>query len=132
MIEIYKTQAGTELLHRHELLKLDSMEKGCWINLVSPTEEEIELVVNSIDVDRNFLRDALDDEEKPRIDVEDGQTLIIIDIPYVYEDNKTIKFETLPMGFLTVRDDYIITISSRQTTVLERFRNAQDKGFLYL
>ncbi|NLO93397.1 MAG: magnesium transporter CorA family protein [Clostridiaceae bacterium] len=129
MIEIYKTQAGTELLHRHELLKLDSMEKGCWINLVSPTEEEIELVVNSIDVNQDFIRDALDDEEKPRIDVEDGQTLIIIDIPYVYEDNKTIKFETLPMGFLTVRDDYIITISSRQTTVLERFRNAQIKDF---
>ena len=49
------------------------------------------------------------------MDVEDGQTLIIIDIPYVYEDNKTIKFETLPMGFLTVLGRHIITISSRQT-----------------
>ena len=39
---------------------------------MSPTEEEIELVVNSIDVNQDFIRDALDDEEKPRIDVEEA------------------------------------------------------------
>lgn len=120
MIEIYKTLPGG-----NELISLDFMEKGCWINLVAPTEEEIELVVKNINVEQNFLRDALDDEEKPRIDIDEGQTLIIVDIPYVYEDDKTIKFETVPMGLLLVRDDYIITISSKQSTVLERFRNGQ-------
>lgn len=129
MIEIYKTQSGKSEAQRHEFLRLDSMEKGCWINLVSPTDEEVELVVNSIDANRDFIKDALDDEEKPRIDIEEGQILIIADIPYVYEDDKTIKFETLPMGFITVRDDYIITISSKQTTVLERFRNGQIRDF---
>ncbi|MGI6084528.1 MAG: magnesium transporter CorA family protein [Acetivibrionales bacterium] len=120
MLEIYKTEAGG-----HGLLSLDFMEKGCWINLVAPTEEEIELVVKNLDLERNFLRDALDDEEKPHIDVDEGQTLIIIDIPYVYEDDQSIKFETMPMGLLLVRDDYIITICSKQSSVLERFRNGQ-------
>lgn len=129
MIEIFKTQTGSNELLRNELISLDSIEKGCWINLMSPTDEEIELVVRSIDINQDFIRDALDDEEKPRIDLEDEQTLIITDIPYVYEDNKTIKFETVPMGFLSVRDDYIITICSKQTTVLERFRNGKIKEF---
>ncbi len=120
MLEIYKTQASG-----HELVSLDFMEKGCWINLVAPTEEEIDLVVKNIEVERDFLRDALDDEEKPRIDVDEDQTLIIVDIPYVYEDDKSIKFETVPMGLLLVRDDYIITISGKQSSVLERFRNGQ-------
>ena len=106
MLEIYKTQAVG-----HELVSLDYMEKGCWINLVAPTEEEIDLVVKNIDLEQNFLRDALDDEEKPRIDVDEDQTLIIIDVPYVYEDDQSIKFETVPMGLLLVRDDYIVTIS---------------------
>lgn len=120
MLEIYKTRQGG-----HELVSLDFMEKGCWINLVAPTEEEIDVVVKNIEVERDFLRDALDDEEKPRIDVDEDQTLIIVDIPYVYEDDKSIKFETVPMGLLLVRDDYIITISGKQSSVLERFRNGQ-------
>ncbi len=118
MLEIYKTQEGG-----NELLSLDFIEKGCWINLVAPTEEELELVIKNIGLEQNFLRDSLDDEEKPRIDIDEGQTLIIVDIPYVYEDEQSIKFETVPMGLLLVRDDYIITISSKQASVLERFRN---------
>lgn len=120
MMEIYKTQEMG-----HELLTLDFIEKGCWINLVAPTEEELESVIKNIGLEQNFLRDPLDDEEKPRIDIDEDQTLIIVDIPYVYEDDKSIKFETVPMGLLLVRDDYIITISSKQASVLERFRNGQ-------
>ena len=44
------------------------------------------------------LRDSLDDEEKPRIDVDEDQTLVIVDIP-MYEDEQSIKFETIPLGF---------------------------------
>ncbi len=120
MLEIYKTQENG-----NELLSLDFIEKGCWINLVAPTEEELELVIKNIGLEQSFLRDPLDDEEKPRIDIDDDQTLIIVDVPYVFEDEQSIKFETVPLGLLLVHDDYIITISSKQASVLERFRNGQ-------
>lgn len=122
MMEIFKTSE-----HGLEILPLDTIEKGCWINLTEPDEEELELLTRMIGAEPTFLRDPLDVEEKPRIDVEDDQTLIIVDIPYVYEDEKSIKFETLPMGLLQVRDDYIITICSKPVPVLERFRNGQIK-----
>ncbi|MCX7772767.1 MAG: magnesium transporter CorA family protein [Clostridia bacterium] len=120
MMEIFKT-----LETGNELVCLESIEKGSWINLLAPTEEELQLVIKHIGLEQSFLRDPLDDEEKPRIDIDEDQTLIIVDIPYVYEDDKSIKFETVPMGLLLIRDDYIITISSKQANVLERFRNGQ-------
>lgn len=124
MLEIYKTRTDG-----NELVSLDFIEKGCWINLVAPTEEEIEFVVKNLEIEQNFIRDALDEEEKPRIDVDEDQTLIIADVPYVYEDDKSIKFETMPLGLLLVRDDYIITISGKPSSVLERFRNGQIRDF---
>lgn len=120
MMEIFKTQEVG-----NELVSLDFIEKGCWINLVSPTEEELNLVIKNIGLEQNMLIDPLDDEEKPRVDIEEDQTLIIVDVPYVYEDDQSIKFETVPMGLLQVRDSYIITISSKPVSVLERFRNGQ-------
>lgn len=123
MLEIFKTPE-----HGSELLSIDEIEKGCWINLADPDEEELDTVISHIGVEQTFLRDSLDVEEKPRIDIDEDQTLIIVDIPYVYEDDISIEFETMPMGILTVRDDYIITICSKQAAVLERFKSGQIKG----
>lgn len=122
MMEIFKTNEDT-----HMLVRSDLIEKGCWINLIAPTPEELAILNRAMEIEQTFLADALDDEEKPRIDTEDDQTLIIVDIPYVYEDDKIIKFETVPMGLLQVRDDYFITICSKPAAVLERFRNGQVK-----
>lgn len=123
MMEVFKTAEPG-----HELVRTDIIEKGCWINLIAPTMEELATLNRAMEIEQTFLADALDDEEKPRIDTEDDQTLIIVDIPYVYEDDKLIKFETVPMGLLQVRDDYFITICSKPAAVLERFRNGQIKN----
>lgn len=105
MMEIFKTLDPSAVLARTE-----KIERGCWINLVSPTQEELDQIIMELGIEPNFLSDPLDDEEKARIDVEDDQTLIIVDVPYVLEDANTIKFETLPMGILHIRDDCLITI----------------------
>jgi magnesium transporter len=39
MMEIFKT-----LDNEQGLSKIDKIEKGCWINLVAPTEEELNYV----------------------------------------------------------------------------------------
>ncbi len=117
MIEIFRTVEP-----RNELILIDNIEKGCWINLITPTADELNYIQNELEIVPNFLRDPLDEEEKARIDVEEDQTLIIVDIPYVYEDENTLKFETMPLGLL-VKDDYIITISSKDSFIIDTFRN---------
>jgi magnesium transporter len=109
-------------------VKIDSIEKGCWINVVNPTEKEINYVESKIGVLPNFIRDPLDEEEKPRIDVEDDQKLIIVDIPYVYENGIGPKFETVPMGIM-VLEDYFITICLRESSIINNFKNRKIKEF---
>lgn len=116
MIEIYKTQETLQ-----NPVKIDKIEKGCWINIVSPSEEELRFIESSLNILPNFLRDPLDEEEKPRIDVEDNQTLVIVDVPYVYDDGKNLKFETIPLGIL-IMDEYFLTICNRETKLIDAFK----------
>jgi magnesium transporter len=76
----------------------------------------------------NFLRDPLDEEEKPRIDVEDNQVLIIVDIPYINENNKSVRFETIPLGIL-VLEEHILTICLKESHIIDSFRNKRVKDF---
>ena len=84
------------------LEKIDVIEKKAWINLVNPTEEELNYLQETLDILPNFLRDPLDEEERPRIDIEDDQKLIIVDIPVVCDDEETLRFETIPLGILVL------------------------------
>ncbi len=85
-------------------------------------------IQKSLDILPNFLRDPLDEEEKPRIDVDENQTLIIIDIPIMYQDDKNLRFETLPMGII-ITDDYFITICLKENPILNLFREKRVRGF---
>jgi len=123
MMEIFKTIEASK-----DLVKSDKIEKGCWVNLVAPTEEELCFIENSLTILPNFLRDPLDEEEKPRVDVDDKQTLIIVDIPYVYEDDNNIKFETIPLGIL-ITDDVFLTICLKQNGILDLFKEKRIKEF---
>lgn len=123
MMEIYKTYDMVP-----QLTRIEKIEKGCWINLAAPTEEELTYLEKNLNILPNFLRDPLDEEEKPRIDVEDNQTLLIVDIPYVYEDEKNLKFETIPLGIL-IMDEYVITICNRELTLIDSFKNKKVKDF---
>ena len=54
-------------------LELDSLEKGCWIDIVSPSPEELHEVADATGIQMDFLSAALDDEEKSRIETEDDR-----------------------------------------------------------
>lgn len=123
MMEIYKTYDMA-----HQLAKIEQIEKGCWINLAAPTEKELTFLEENLNILPNFLRDPLDEEEKPRIDVEENQTLLIVDIPYVYEDEKNLKFETIPLGIL-IMDECVITICNRELSLIDSFKNKRVKDF---
>ncbi len=79
MLSVFKTVDN-------ELVRAELNEEGIWVNLVNPTEEEINKVSNALNVDIDFLKAALDEEERARIDSENGQTLIIVDIPIIEKE----------------------------------------------
>ena len=80
MIEIYKTNP------ERKLIAVDEIVKGSWVNVVAPTESEISDICMKLNIPEDFLKDPLDDEERPRIEREDGHLLIIVDFPYIAHD----------------------------------------------
>ena len=80
MLSIYKTVDD-------QLTTLDAPEKGCWVNLTAPKPEEVQRVANELQIEPDFISAALDEEESARIDSENGQLLVVVDVPTVEEDN---------------------------------------------
>ena len=103
----------------------ETLEKNCWIDLVLPTEEEIDEISQSTKVEKELILKMLDEEEIPRIEFEDNSTLIVIDTPIIEEGN---KYSTLPLGIIISKGDYFITISSRKFELLKLFKRGKLKN----
>jgi len=122
MLTIHKTIGG-------KMQKLDAIQDGCWINLTYPTEDEVNSVISALNVEPSFLRAALDEEESSRIDIEDDQTLIIVDMPAVEkaEKDEAIVYSTLPLGII-ITEKHIITVSLRESPVIRDFQDGLIKA----
>ncbi|MDR1205704.1 MAG: magnesium transporter CorA family protein [Peptococcaceae bacterium] len=92
--------------------------KGCWIHMIAPTEEELQMIASDTGAFYDFLRYPLDDEERPRMEIEDKQILTIIDIPNYDKDSGA--YETLPMGII-INEDHVITVCLKDTGILDDF-----------
>jgi len=123
MLEIYKS-TETKALE-----KVNEISKGCWVHMFAPTEEEINRVAQETKIYVDFIKDSLDDEERPRIEREDGQVYIIVDYPYITHDESGFPiYETIPIG-IVLTEDCIITVSLKDTPILEVFKNNKIKEF---
>lgn len=121
MIEIYKTIDN-------KLVELKNFEEGVWINVTAPTEEEIELLKEKFLVDPGHLHAVTDEEERSRIEIENGQTLVIIDIPTIEKEEEVIIYATIPLGIIMTKE-VIITVCLEENTVMKDFINNRVKGF---
>jgi len=119
MLSIRKTING-------KMTPLEEVQEGCWVNLTDPTEAELAMVAKALNVDMTFLRAALDEEETSRIDSEDGQTLVVIDIPSA-EETEPVLYSTIPLGVL-MTDRYIVTVCTRENSILKDFENGLIKS----
>ena len=72
--------------------------KGCWINMVKPTEKEIKEICEKVEVDEHLLRYPLDIAEKAHIDIEDDSVLIVVDSPVTEIKDEEKTYTTLPIG----------------------------------
>ncbi len=110
------------------LKRLEEFEPGSWIDLVSPTEEELELVSRELAIPLDLLKGPLDEEEKSRIDVEDGLTHVIVDIPILVREEDQMGYDTIPLGML-LHPDYFITTCLRPNPILGEFERDAVRSF---
>jgi len=121
MIEIFKSV-------NNQIVQTSTFDEGVWVNLVKPSEEEIEKVRSALNVDIDFLKAALDEEERARIESDNGQTLIIVDMPVVEKEGKMNVYTTIPLGIILIKH-IIITVCLKEDTLLKDFMSNKVKAF---
>ncbi len=126
MVEIYYSS------DKERFSPTEKIRKGCWIDLLAPTEAEIQGISRMLEVELDYLKDPLDTEERSRIEVDEDQILLIIDIPVVEFSSETdstdFAIETLPLGIIFLRE-HIITVCLKKTPILEEFKMNRIKNF---
>jgi len=121
MLAILKTtETGLE--------RLEEFEPGSWIDLVSPTEEELRRVSGELNIPLDLLSGPLDEEEKSRVEMEDGLTFVVVDIPVLVVEGDERSYSTIPLGMI-VHPDYFITICLRVNPILGEFERQSVRGF---
>ena len=121
MIKFYRTD--------HKVLsEITEYEDNMWVCMTKPTVDETKLIAEDFEIDLADVRAALDDEESSRVEVEDGYTLILVDIPSIEMRNEREAYTTIPLGIILVKD-ILITVCAEDTPVLDAFIEAKVKEF---
>jgi len=109
------------------LIELESIKSGSWIDLTNPTEKEIKYVTQKTGVLQEHITTALDEDERPRFDME-KDTLIIFRVPYEVKMDSSLCIKTMPIGII-INDQHITTVHLSKTEVLNDFFDNKIRNF---
>lgn len=121
MLKVFKTNSVDKKIKKVKKITVD-----CWMELTTPTNDEIDKVVAKTLVDKDLITKMLDVEELPRIERSGNATLIVVDTPYLDEDH---QYTTIPLGIIITDNNYVITVSPKKTTILNAFKQDKVKDF---
>lgn len=127
MLKFFKTIDG-------KIEQIKREEPGCWVMAVHPTTDELQYMRTAMELDSDFLSASLDEEEISRTEKEEDQTFVVVDVPYQVdkdeedeEEDKSVVFTTIPLGII-ITPDYFVTISSKQSAVLDNIASGLIRG----
>jgi magnesium transporter len=121
VVKYYKTD--DRKIHEEE-----SIQTGVWVQMVNPSVAEGQMVADALNIDIEDVLAALDEEESSRIELQDGYTLILVDIPTTEIRHEKESYTTVPLGIILTADE-IVTVCTEDTPVLQAFLNNRVKEF---
>lgn len=123
MYKIYMTD--NNIIHEET-----AAASGCWVHMVSPDGEECGQVCEmlGVPIDTADMMAALDEEESARIELEDGYTLILVDIPTTELRHEKEVYTTIPLGIILTQQ-HIVTVCGKETPILQFFQSGRSKEF---
>lgn len=99
----------------------ESFKKGCWVDLVNPSDDECEDISAVTGISEDMLKAALDEEERARTEFEDGNAMFIVDCPLIEEnDGGSDDYTTIPLAVI-YNEKCIVTVCLKGNTVLKDF-----------
>lgn len=115
MITVYK-----KALKDKTLITTKKLTKGTWIAVVDPSAKELDFLVEKFQLYKPNLEDGLDENELPRIELDEGSLYII----FRKAIKEGLQITTLPI-LTVVTPGNIITLSKTQPSILSDLQNAK-------
>ena len=137
MIQIFQT-AGKRLVEQSNEFSGGINIRNKWIHLENPTDREIELIERVTGVSEDMLKAALDVEERARIELDEGDMLVLFDIPTIEDEDSYYSYSTMPLG-VVITDNCVITVCLKENSIISNLINnriknldtAKRENFLY-
>jgi len=100
-----------------------------WINLVNPDDREVDKIAAMTGISDEYLKAALDEEERARIDKDGNCVMILLDVPIIEEDpeNDYYTYGTIPMSIIH-KDNYLVTVCLRENSAVNDFKYGRVKN----
>lgn len=115
MISYYKRS-----ISQNSLEKLDTFKVGSWINVTNPKEEDLKFLADEYKLELDLLEDGLDENELPRIDIDNGNYYIYIKTPV----KNTNLLNTL---LIVIGTNFLLTISKKEIEYLKNLVDSKKK-----
>lgn len=119
MIKFYKTE-------NLRVQAIEEFEPRCWVELVNPTDEEVENVCALSGMTEEMMKAALDEEESARVEVDDGVTMYVVDSPMLVDTEEGDAYSTIPVSIL-YNAKCIVTVSLYQNPVFLGFQSGRTR-----
>ena len=103
-----------------KIRRLKRIKRWAWVNVVDPTEREIKYL-RELGVGVSFIEDALDPDELPRIEIENGTIYVMLNVPQ--EDRG--KVLNVPL-LVIITKDIFITLSKKHLDCLKLVLSRKD------
>lgn len=98
----------------------------CWVDMVSPTDGEVEKVSGETHIPEDMIKAALDEEEMARTEFDEGCSLFVVDCPVIEESDAGDAYSTLPLAVI-YNKNCIMTVSLKGNPVLKDFITGRTK-----
>ncbi len=119
MINIYKsTEAG--------LTPLTEPVEGCWINTIDPTPQEYAWLEN-LGIPRDYISYPLDIDERPRVERENGELLIVLRVPLFNGKSADVPYTTIPLGII-LTSNYLVTVCKQENSIVQDMVRGRTRG----
>ncbi|MDI1353817.1 MAG: magnesium transporter CorA family protein [bacterium] len=101
------------------LLVSEKWEPNCWIQVENPSESDKNHLIDELNIPLSFYNDINDIDERPRFEIEDEWSLIIIRVP-IKTSEESLPFSTIPLGIM-FKEDVFVSLSFHSVEMLSDF-----------
>lgn len=108
------------------LVQCEDFTPLCWVDMVSPTDGEVEKVAAKTGIPEDMIKAALDEEERARTEFDEGCSLFVVDCPIIEESDAGDSYSTLPLAVI-YNKNCVMTVCLKGNPVLKDFITGRTK-----